>query len=574
MRIATPVVCLFACLAAATVVAAKKQPRLTDLTQASGGAMVPEQAALEFEKADLSFRVDPARRRFDGDATLTFRAKAALPALLLDLDRQLAITEVSLGGRSLPASAWSNPEGRLRILLQVPLAAGESVSVRIRYGGKPHVASRAPWDGGFVWAKAPGGEPWVATAVQGEGCDLFWPCIDHPQGEPQLVDQHITVPAPLVAAGNGVSLGMDEHDGWRTWHWRARHPNTYAIALNIGPFELLSGEYRSRFGNVLPLRFWHLQGSADKARELFAELPQYLDFFEATIGPYPFADEKVGVVETPHLGMEHQTINAYGNAYRKDAFGYDWLLHHEFSHEWFGNQLTNADWDDMWLHEGFGTYMQPLYLQRVYGDVAYFASMHANRARLLNRAPLVSGQNRTEEAVYADKAGPGSDIYFKGAWLLHALRGLVGDEAFFQATRRLVYGTAEPRPGALRPRYGSTREFIRYVNEASGRDLGWFFDAYVFQAALPELLQRREGGRLWLRWKLPGDLPFPMPVEVRVDGVDSILDMGTGEASLPLPPYASVTVDPHSKLLRAQAHIEAFQRYQDGKRTQDAASKH
>ena len=573
MRIASAAFCLCVCFVASAAEPAPTQPELSKITLASGGKMLAEQAALDFENADLSFRVDPERRWLDGDATLSFRAKSPLPAIVLDLDKNLPISGIAIDGRELPASAWSNPDGRLRIALPKPLASGERVSVRIRYAGKPHVASRAPWDGGFVWAKAPSGEPWIATAVQGEGCDLFWPCIDHPQGEPKQVDQRVSVPAPLVAAGNGVLLEMKEQGGWRTYHWRTKHPNTYAIALNIGPYELLSADYRSRYGNTLPLRFWHLKGNEAQARELFDELPHYLDFFEATIGPYPFGDEKVGMVETPHLGMEHQTINAYGNEYRKDAFGYDWLLHHEFSHEWFGNQLTNLDWDDMWLHEGFGTYMQPLYLQYKYGDAAYYANLHTTRARLLNRAPLVSGQNKTEEEVYEDKTGPGGDIYQKGSLVLHTLRALIGDQAFFTATRRLVYGTAEPKPGSLRPRYGDSREFVRYVNEASGRDLGWFFDVYVFQAALPELLQQREGGKLTLRWKVPGDKPFPMPVDVRFDGVDTTLDMRSGEASLAVPDQALLTIDPHSKLLRELAYVNAYQRYQEEKRKQDAAKK-
>ncbi len=340
MRTAFAVFFLCVCFVALAAEPAPTQAELSKLTLATGGKMLAEQAAIEFEHADLSFRLAPARRWLDGDATLSLRAKSPLPAILLDLDRNLPVSGIAIDGRDLPASAWSNPDGRLRIALPKPLASGERVSVRIRYAGQPHIASRAPWDGGFVWAKTPSGEPWIATAVQGEGCDLFWPCIDHPQGEPQRVDQRISVPAPLVAAGNGVLLGMQEQDGWRTYHWRTKNPNTYAIALNIGPYELLSADYRSRFGNTLPLRFWHLRGNEAKARELFAELPHYLDFFEATIGPYPFGDEKVGMVETPHLGMEHQTINAYGNEYRKDAFGYDWLLHHEFSHEWFGNQAA------------------------------------------------------------------------------------------------------------------------------------------------------------------------------------------------------------------------------------------
>jgi aminopeptidase N len=312
--------------------------------------------------------------------------------------------------------------------------------------------------------------------VQGEGCDLFWPCIDHPMGKPKVVDEHITVPAPLVAAGNGVATGMTEANGWRTWHWRAKYPSTYGIAINVGPYEVLSGEYRSRYGNTIPLRFWYLPQNKAHAQDLFSEFPKMLDFFESTIGPYPFADEKMGVVETPHKGMEHQTINAYGNKYVKTPYGYDDLLQHEFAHEWFGNQLTNADWDDMWLHEGLGSYMQPLYMQYLHGDQEYFAALLQQRASIRNKAPLVSGKHKREEDVYdLKRGGPGGDIYTKGSLVLHTLRGLIGDDAFFRAVRELVYGTQDPRPGNFAPRYATTPDFIAIAQRASGRDLGWFF---------------------------------------------------------------------------------------------------
>ena len=226
--------------------------------------------------------------------------------------------------------------------------------MRIRYAGTPHVAVRAPWDGGFCLVEGRrGGAAWIATAVQGEGCDLFWPCFDNSVVEIDTVDLHITVPQGLAAPSNGKLIGKtDNADGTATWNWRTRHPNNYAIALNIAPYESLSADYHSRFGNSFPMTYWYLPGEEAQAKGLFAEFAPTLDFFESTIGPYPFGDEKMGVVETPHLGMEHQTINAYGNGYKKTAEGYDWLFHHEFSHEWFGNQLTNENWDDMWLHEG------------------------------------------------------------------------------------------------------------------------------------------------------------------------------------------------------------------------------
>jgi aminopeptidase N len=540
------------------------QPPLTDYSTGSGAARSEAQQALEFDKADLKLRIEPATRSIAGDVTLTFGTRAPLASIELDLDRNLPIDAIDVDGEPLHPSSWRNPEGKLTIDLPQPLQPGKQVAVRVRYHGRPHIAKRAPWDGGFVWSQTPDGQPWVASAVQGEGCDLFWPCIDHPTGKAKVVDEHITVPSPLVAAGNGIAMGMDEKDGWRTYHWRTKNPSTYGISINVAPYQLLSGEYRSRYGNVIPLRMWYLPQNEKGAKELFAEFAPMLDFFESTIGPYPFGDEKMGVVETPHKGMEHQTINAYGNKYAKTAYGYDELLQHEFAHEWFGNQLTNANWDDMWLHEGLGSYMQPLYMQSLRGDLEYFASLMHQRALVENKAPMVSGKPRLEEDVYDTKrGGPGQDIYNKGSLVMHTLRGLIGDDAFFRSVREEVYGTPDPRPGNFAPRYGTTPEFIAIVKRVSGRDLDWFFQAYLYQKDLPELQATRSGTTLQLAWKTEKNTPFPMPVEVKVGDRVVNVPMTDGRGSVSLPEGVAYTLDPHSKVLRREQHIERYHQWQE-----------
>jgi aminopeptidase N len=540
----------------------------TLLTLASGLPRTPEQEATTIDEALLRFRIDPAQKVIEGDATLTVRSARPLERLVFDLDARFALDSVDLDGHALEPSRYRNPEGRLEIDLPRGLAAGKPLAVRIRYSGAPREAPIAPWDGGFVWSTAPTGEPWIATAVQGEGCDLFWPCIDHPLGEPEAVEQFVTVPSPLVAAGNGVDLGMTEKDGWRTYRFRTKHPNTYGIALNVGPYGHLQAEYRSRYGNTIPLHFWHLASREAEANRLFAEFPKILDFYEQVIGPYPFGDEKMGVVETPHLGMEHQTINAYGNEYKLDEYGFDWLLHHEFAHEWFGNQLTNDDWDHMWLHEAFAGYMQPLYTQWLHGDLAYHARLFGNfKEGLRNRVPIVSGKTQCEHIAYSPVHGPGSDIYVKGSLVLHTLRALIGDRAFFEATRRLVYGTPDPKPGDFRPRTASTRDFELAVNEATGGDYRWFFDVYFYEAALPELIIDRDDRGLSLDWRAPGGTPFPMPVEVSVNGEIRKLDLSAGAAQVVASRDDVVIVDPGSKLLRVQPHLDAWRAKQEPRKT-------
>jgi aminopeptidase N len=556
-----------------------KPPVTTALTLGTGGQVPAEEAALTIQHLDLKIKVLPKRQAIEGDATLTLLAKSALPRIVLDLDKNLPISGLIVDGKALPASAWSNPEGRLTITPPAPIAAGATTLVQIRYGGVPHVAEKAPWDGGFVWKTAPTGEPWIATAVQGDGCDLFWPCIDFPTGEPLRVDFYVTVPAPLSAPAGGVLVDVVEKDGWRTFHWRQNQPDTYAIALNIGPYVKLTDTYRSRFGDSFPIEYWYLKSDDPaKARALFAEFAPTLDFFEQMIGPYPFRSEKLGVVETPHLGMEHQTMNAYGNAYKKDVYGYDWLFEHELSHEWFGNQVTNVDWDDMWIHEGLGTYMQPLYSQWLHGDMEYMARLNDQRAKSFHRFPIVAGRVMSEDDVYKDTAGPGIDIYYKGSNVMHTLRALIGDEAFFKAVRLLVYGRADPKPGNFAPRYATTKDFIRDVNDVTGKDYQWFFDVYFYQAKLPELVQVRDGDDLALSWKTPSGKAFPMPVEVKVGDKVVTVAMRDNTGRVKVGDAVPVIVDPASKILRRQPYLEDYQAWKKAadeaaKQAEDAAKK-
>lgn len=539
------------------------KPPITAQTARSGGALDPDQKKLRIDSAEYRIEVLPQTEALAGVATLNVTATAPLTRLVVDLDTNLTVSQVAIDGVPLARSAWRNPEGRMSITLPRRVAKGTRFAATITYAGKPHVAVRAPWDDGIVWSKTPAGQPWMATTAQFSGCDLYIPCIDYPTYEPEVIDLHITVPQGLKAPSNGVLQGVSTlPDGRTTWHWRARNPTIYGIALNVAPYVEVKGSYRSQFGNIIPMYYWHLPGNEARAKDLFAEFAPTLDFFESVIGPYPFADQKLGVVETPHLGMEHQTINAYGNEYKKTPNGFDDLFQHEFAHEWFANQLTVSNWDDFWLHEGYGAYMQPLYGRWREGEGRYTAMMLQSRNGIANKFPIVTGKPRTANQVYKSETGPAGDIYVKGAWVLHTLRNLIGDKAFFDATRLAVYGRTDPKPGNFKPLYRTTPEFIAFVKQVSGTDYQWFFDVYLYQAALPKLVERREGNTLSLAWQAPGGKPFPLPIEVSVDGVVTRLAMTGGRDVLTVPDGAHVVIDPMSRVLRQSDQIDAFQTWQ------------
>lgn len=555
-------------LSAGTALAQDAAPRQsTAFTLETDQPRSPEQEAVRFDKSDLSITVLPEEKAIRGVAVLDFTVLAPIERLAVELDTLFDIASVQVDGVSIDTANWSNPEGRLTITLPQPLVAGAKTSLRIAYGGQPRTAPRAPWNGGFVWATAPTGEPWVATAMQLNGCDLIYPCIDNSAAEPGQVDLHVTAPSILSAPGNGVFLGMaDNGDGTSTWSWRIQNPNIYAVNINVGPFEEVTGQYQSRFGNVIPMHFWHLKSDKpEDVQRLFAEFPQMLDFFEAYIGPFPFGAEKMGAVETPHLGMEHQTLNAYGNEYKMDERGYDWLLQHEFSHEWFANQLTNWNADDMWLHEGLGSYMQPLYAGWLRGERYMHRELADQREGLMNRAPVVARRAQTVNDVYNRPGGPGGDIYSKGSLIAHTLRMTLGDEDFFEALRILIYGRPDPRPGNFTPMTRSTPEYNAIVNQVTGRNYDWFFNAYLYEASLPVLTQTHEGNRLSLQWTTPAGV-FPMPVEVEINGQVQVVPMTDGRGSIAAPADAIVIVDPENKVLRQLDAVDRLQAYRRSSR--------
>jgi len=523
--------------------------------RSSGGELLSSQASYDVRHYALELRVDPEARTIHGALTMTANLLAPAREIALHLDGALEVARVLCDGR---LAAHQHEAGLIVVRPEGGLAHVDQLfTVRVEYGGAPRVASRPPWEGGFTWATTPSGAPWIATTCQGEGADLWWPCKDHPSDKPDSMDLRFTVPAGLAVATNGRhQADVIGDDGWVTSHWHVSTPiQNYGVALNVAPYVRLDTTLASVDGSVFPVHFWTLPENEAKARAFLPEVLDHLRFFEEFCGPYPFRADKYGVVETPHLGMEHQSIIAYGYGYKHDKdFDYDWLHHHELAHEWWGNLVTCLDWNDFWIHEGIGTYTQALYLEQRFGKEAYQKKMGLDLLRVLNQGAVAPRGSRATGEMYFAKEGsdaPGIDIYMKGSWICHTLRWLIGDEAFFQTLRRWAYPNpaSEGLADGSAIRFATTDELLAIAQDVSGQDLGWFFELYLRQRTLPRLIEEREGAQLRLRWETPQNMAFPMPVPVRIGDELRRVEVPASGATVDIG-AAEVAVDPERRILR------------------------
>jgi aminopeptidase N len=516
-------------------------------TRDSGGPLLPEQAAYDVTFYDLNLRVQPDAQRIDGAVTVHATATAPLEQFVLNLDRELQVRGVTLhqedARRALNVARRADSN---QVWIELPRAveAGEAVELTVAYGGEPRVAPNPPWDGGFTWARTPDGAPWIATSCQTIGADVWWPVKDHPSDEPDSMAINVTVPDSLVVAANGRLRGTAQPaNGWRTFRWFASMPiNSYAVALNIAPYATIDTTFASASEAQIPIAFFVLPDEEPKARRVLPDLLDQVRFLEETLRPYPFAADKYGIARTPFLGMEHQTIIAHGAELGNTnslgyAAGFDALHFHELAHEWFGNYVTVRDWKDFWIHEGFATYLEALYAEELNGDSAYAAVTDHFRRQIANQQPIARRKPSSVGELY------GRDIYFKGAMVLHTLRNLIGDDVFFAFLRRVGGAQAD------RPIHVTTADVIRIAEDEAGRDLDWFFDAYLYYADLPRLITERRENELTLRWETPSDMPFVVPIDIQIDGTTRTVSMGGGAATLDVPTEANVTLDPFNRVL-------------------------
>ena len=527
----------------------------------TGGPLMFEQAVYDVQNYDISLKVDPTSKTISGTTVMNARTVIPTNVIVLDLDTPYTISKVVDGaGKDLK---FERRGGKIWIWFPFSKQVGEEIKTSITYSGAPRVAPRAPWVGGFMWAKTPSGADWISVALQNDGADLEFPCKDHPSDKPATSAMHITVPDPLIATGPGKFEGVKKNnDGTSTYNWHMTNPiANYSLVFNAAPYKTVEDTYKSISGDKLPIIFYVIPEDFEKAPRLVEEQKKYLAFYEKYLGPYPFRTQKVGIVETPHLGMEHSTDIAYGNQFKFNADGTDWLLLHEFGHEWWANLVTASDWKDFWLHEGFQSYMDTLYQEYLHGQDAYLKAMAGRVKGLRNQQPVAPREPKISYQVYMsapDYVNSDGDIYGKGALILHTLRYLIGDEKFFKALHHMAYPTKEMETytDGRQERLVTTDDFLTIAEQDSGMKLDWFFELYLRQPKLPRLLGAsasdcREKCTFNLQWETPNNMPFPMPVDVVVDGKTQRVEMPNGKGSVIYSGTPPV-IDPKGWVLKAQ----------------------
>lgn len=435
----------------------------------SGGKLKPEQAIMDIRHYTIALDADIQNQSISGYTTIDVDMLQPTHVLVFDLLDSFNIKSITVNGTK---ESFHYSKNLIAINLAKELPAGKA-SVTVVYDGKPHVALNPPWGDGFTWTKDSLGNPWVSITAEGTGGKIYFPCKDHPSDEPdEGAELIITVPKGLVVAGPGLLKKVTTKKNKSTYDWKTNYTiNNYSILFNIGKYKVVSRTYTTVNGNKVPLQFYVLQQDADKAQH-------HLDVFEQTIrmqekyfGEYPWVKEKIAIAETPHLGMEHQTMNAYGNKFRYEKINgkdFDWLMHHEFGHEWWGNKVTAKDWADYWIHEGICTFGDALAQRELAGEDAYNQFFQNYSLYFENKQPIVQGKDMDEETAYI------GDIYSKGAFFMHTLRYVIGDSIFFPALKQFANDPAYTYDNLV-----TSDDVEQFFSKQSHLDLKPLFNLYL-----------------------------------------------------------------------------------------------
>jgi aminopeptidase N len=427
----------------------------------------------------------------------------------VDLQDPLEINSITQDSQEL--SFKSNGNAHF-ITLKKPQIIGDYNEVIITYSGYPKEAVRAPWDGGFSWKKDDNGLPFVATSCQGLGASVWWPNKDHMYDEVDSMAISVTVPKDLVAVANGKLKKVTEQPQSKTFDWFVSNPiNNYGVNVNIADYVNFSEIYAGEKGD-LSLDYYVHSDNLERAKVQFKQVPLMLEAFEHWFGPYPFYEDSFKLVEVPYLGMEHQSSITYGNKYENGYLGndlsgsgwgktFDFIIIHESGHEWFANNITYKDIADMWIHEGFTAYSENLYLDYHSGKTASAEYVVGTRRNIRNDRPIIG--------PYGVNKRGSSDMYYKGANMLHTLRQLLEDD---EKWRQILRGLNKE----FYHQTVTTQQIENYLSEQTGIDLTAFFNQYLRTNKIPILEYKLEKDTITYRYTEVVE-DFDMPVRIFLD---------------------------------------------------------
>jgi aminopeptidase N len=436
----------------------------------SGGKLHPLQAIMDIRHYTIVLDVDIDKKTIVGSTDIDMILSKPTDTILLDLVYLLKIEKVKANDKQVN---FQHVKDKIYITSTSPFQAGKQ-KITIYYGGEPPVAVKPPWFGGFTWTKDRSGNPWVAINCQKEGGRLYFPCKDHPSDEPnEGVDLFITVPASLVVAGPGLLMDVKTKKEKKTFHWKTNYTiSNYCILFNIGKYEVISKDYKTIDGNIVPIQYYVLQEDTAQAKKIIELKERDSRVLEKYFGEYPWVKEKIGIAAVPNPGMEHQTMITFQNKFDYTDIGgqpYSANLFHEYAHEWFANKVTNKDWAHMWIQEGIATYAEALIHFELGGQAAYDDLINRHRRSIRAKKPMVGAEELSEDETYN-----GNDIYTKGSFFMHSLRYVLGDEIFLPTLKKLATD-----PKYTYDQFVTTQDVEQLFSMEAKQDLKPLFDFYT-----------------------------------------------------------------------------------------------
>jgi aminopeptidase N len=470
---------------------------------------------------DLEIRVEPDKKFLSGRNSVRFRMLKDDTRVQLDLYANLKVDRILMGATALKYTREINA---VFIDFPVPLRASREYTIDFYYSGTPVETGRF---GGIAFRKDPAGNHWINTACEGEGSSIWWPSKDQWRDEPEGMDLHVAIPNNLVDVSNGRFLGKaDLGDGYTRWDWRIHYPiNSYNVSLNIGNYS----HFGEKVGD-LTLDYYVLPGNLEKAKVQFAQARPMIEVYEKVFGEYPFKKDGYKLIEVPYSGMEHQSAVTYGNRWANGYLERDWtgvgvslkfdfIIIHESAHEWFGNAVSAADVSDMWIHEGWATYLEAIYVEHLFGADDALKYTNGLKAKVRNTEPII-----TQRGIHRTPPG---DQYFKGALFLHTLRNVVNDDHKWWITVRELYQT-------FKYQNIMTEDVVRFMNARLGLDLTPMFNQYLRRAGIPtlQLAFNDAEGTVAYRWKAD-ERDFAMPIRVGQRGQWQIIHPTTDWKVMP-----------------------------------------